>query len=320
MKRRTIVTATSFVLLVLLATGVSTGAHAQSRVGVRAISTQRDSRGTAGVLRKSAHAATTLRTSLNASTGGSRRPQGLVGPRGPRGPVGPDGPTGVTGPTGAAGAAGAPGTVGAPGQPGATGPTGPAGPAGPTGTAGPQGVAGSTGYVGVPAPVLGLTANWLSNNTPLVSSNAPGTSTQSSGNLAIDDDFTTGWASAIDDPHPTITLKGSSTSPITGVQLYWGDHSPRTFHIEICADIPAVMSNTTPPTVVTPAEYCEPTGNQARAPWTPVGTGYTNDTNMGNLVAFSPRSTQYIRLVGMNTTNVSYLLNEFEIVPISWGG
>ncbi len=356
MKRRTIVTVTSFVLLVLLATGVTSGAHAQSRHEARTISTGRTSQSVVFLSKRSEYGTSTLQRSdtragssvsqrakqrlqgqamkavdqqavLEVRAEGSkdmrpsatpnwgvRGPQGPPGPPGPRGPAGPAGPRGVTGPAGPQGSAGAPGLPGQPGVTGPTGPTGPAGAPGPAGASGPAGapgLAGPQGYMGVPAPLLGIASGDLS-GTPLVSSNAPGTFTQSTGLMAVDDDFTTAWSSAINDPNPTITLNLGSTRNLYGAQLYWGDNTPRTFRIEVCNDVAAVAG---PP--ASPAQYCEPgvgQNSQVAAPWTPVGNPYINDTNLSDLVAFPKTTAQYIRLVGMNTAGASYVLDEFEVV------
>ncbi len=246
---------------------------------------------------------------------GVQGPPGPPGPRGPAGPAGPRGPAGSRGPQGSAGVPGEPGQTGQTGPTGAPGPTGPTGPTGPAGAQGPQGIAGPTGAIGMPGPSLYENYAMYSPIAPIVSSNALG----STGSMATDNNFMTAWASAINDPTPTITLNLNGVYPLAAVYLYWADSAPRTFHLETCADIPAVMSGVT---VVTPAQYCEPTGSQTAAPWTPIpDTSYTNDTSLGNFITFPKFSTQYIRLVGTNTTSASYILKEFQtITTTDWGG
>ncbi len=318
MKRRTIVTATSFTLLILLTTCISSGAHAQSQP-------------TAGGISALSHVLKVAHVRVDGGPNTTSSGSAYWGPPGPRGPQGPRGVAGPRGPQGVAGSGGAPGVPGVPGQagqPGSIGNAGPAGDAGPTGPTGPaggpgaQGVTGSTGVVGIPGPSPSDIANYGS--APIVSSNAPG----STGSMATDFDLTTAWASAINDPTPTITLNMGSVYPISAVQLYWGDATPRTFHLETCADITAtaVRANTqrhvgpngirpnTPP-----GQSCEPTGSQTAAPWTPIpGTSYTNDTSLGNFITFPKFSTQYIRLVGTNTDSTSYVLREFQVLSTEW--
>ena len=323
MKRRTIVTATSFVLLVLLATYVSTGAHAQSRPAARSISALSyvftvahvRADGVPNTTSNNAH-------THNAHTHNAHTTVETPGPRGVAGPRGQQGVAGVAGAPGAPGAAGAPGQ---PGQPGPTGPAGPAGTAGPTGSQGPQGVVGSIGLTGIPGPSISNIARYGS-NAPIVSSNAPG----SNGTSAVDDDLTTAWASAVNDSTPTITIIEPGPAPISAVQLYWGDATPRTFHLETCADIAASairrhtlphfhLRGIRPHTPASAAEYCIPANGQAAAPWTPIaGTTYINDTSLGNFIPFPKVTTQYIRLVGMNTANSSYVLDEFELLSPYW--